>query len=197
MLSARLKVMLADLGLTSETAAQMLHVTPRTVRYWISGKVLVPYSAYRLLRILTGAELPANGWDGWHMHSGKLWTPEGHGFLPSDSSWWGLLVRQARTWKLMSDRHRALEAIMVRAGSGDVAPQTDALAHRRGAEAQLTPTTQEAGAAQPPRSNLLITHFRTLHYAPEKKSLSQSVNPATKLIVQYSAQIPQYGKGEV
>ena len=95
-LSARLKIMLADLGLTAETAAQMLHVTPRTVRYWISGKVLVPYAAYRLLRILTGAELPANGWDGWHMHSGKLWTPEGHGFIPSDSSWWGLMVRQDR-----------------------------------------------------------------------------------------------------
>ena len=113
--------MLADLGLTSETAAKMLHVTPRTVRYWISGKVLVPYSAYRLLRILTGAELPANGWDGWHMHSGKLWTPEGHGFLPSDSSWWGLLVRQARTWKIMYDRSRALEDMMIRAGRGDTA----------------------------------------------------------------------------
>jgi hypothetical protein len=147
MLSARLKVMLADLGLTSESAAQMLHVTPRTVRYWISGKVLVPYSAYRLLRILTGAELPCNGWDGWHMHSGKLWTPEGHGFLPSDSSWWGLLVRQARTWKAMSDRHRALQAVMIRAGRIDV--DTEPLAERRGGgdTASRSPLTKSAGAA--------------------------------------------------
>ena len=50
--------MLADLGLTPESAGKMLHVNPRTVRYWISGKTLIPYSAYRLLRILTGAELP-------------------------------------------------------------------------------------------------------------------------------------------
>jgi len=45
LLGSRLKVMLADLGLTPESAAQALHVTPRTVRYWISGKALVPYAA--------------------------------------------------------------------------------------------------------------------------------------------------------
>jgi len=96
--------MLADLGLTPDTAGKMLHVHPRTVRYWISGKTLIPYSAYRLLRILTGSELPCSGWDGWHMHSGMLWSPEGYGFKPNDSSWWSLLVRQARSFKTMYDR---------------------------------------------------------------------------------------------
>lgn len=104
LLASRLKIMLADLGLTPESTGKMLHVHPRTVRYWISGKTLIPYSSYRLLRILTGAELPCNGWDGWHMHSGMLWSPEGHGFKPNDSSWWGLLVRQARCFKIMYDR---------------------------------------------------------------------------------------------
>jgi hypothetical protein len=96
----------------------MLHVHPRTVRYWISGKTLIPYSAYRLLRILTGSELPCSGWDGWHMHSGKLWSPEGHGFLPNDSSWWGLLVRQARSFKTMYDREALLKQLAIRAGDG-------------------------------------------------------------------------------
>lgn len=104
---ARLKVMLADLGLTPDTAAQALHVTPRTVRHWISGKTQTPYAAHRLLRILTGAELPCPGWDGWHMHSGKLWSPEGYGFLPSDSGWWGLLVRKARGFQTLYCRDRA------------------------------------------------------------------------------------------
>ena len=40
LLSARLKIMLADLGLTPEKAGKMLHVMPRTVRYWISGSEL-------------------------------------------------------------------------------------------------------------------------------------------------------------
>ena len=52
----RLKIMLADLGLTPESAGKILHVAPRTVRYWISGKTQAPYAAYRLLRIMTGAE---------------------------------------------------------------------------------------------------------------------------------------------
>ena len=29
------------------------------------------------------------------MHSGKLWSPEGHGFDPQDSNWWSLLGRRA------------------------------------------------------------------------------------------------------
>lgn len=115
--------MLADLGLTPDTAGKMLHVHPRTVRYWISGKTLVPYSAYRLLRILTGSELPCNGWDGWHMHSGKLWSPEGHGFLPNDSSWWGLLVRQARSFKTMYDRESLLKKLAI--GAGDASAVTN------------------------------------------------------------------------
>lgn len=118
--------MLADLGLTPETAGKMLHVNPRTVRYWISGKTLIPYSAYRLLRILTGAELPANGWDGWHMHSGQLWSPEGHGFKPNDSSWWGLLVRQARCFKTLADRETQLRLMSIRAGNGLAATREDA-----------------------------------------------------------------------
>jgi hypothetical protein len=132
LLSARLKIMLADLGLTPETAGKMLHVNPRTVRYWISGKTLIPYSAYRLLRILTGAELPANGWDGWHMHSGQLWSPEGHGFKPNDSSWWGLLVRQARCFKTMADREAQLRQLAIRAGDGLSATREDAPAAARG-----------------------------------------------------------------
>jgi hypothetical protein len=121
LLSARLKIMLADLGLTPESTGKMLHVHPRTVRYWISGKTLIPYSAYRLLRILTGAELPANGWDGWHMHSGQLWSPEGHGFKPNDSSWWSLLVRQARCFKTMADREAQLRLLAIKAGDGSAA----------------------------------------------------------------------------
>lgn len=121
LLSARLKIMLADLGLTPESAGKMLHVNPRTVRYWISGKTLIPYSAYRLLRILTGSELPCNGWDGWHMHSGKLWSPEGHAFMPNDSSWWGLLVRQARGFKTLYDRETMLRGADRAAVSASVA----------------------------------------------------------------------------
>jgi hypothetical protein len=162
LLSARLKIMLADLGLTPEAAGKMLHVTPRTVRYWISGKVLVPYAAYKLLRILTGAELPQPGWDGWHMHSGKLWTPEGHGFIPSDSSWWGHLVGKARLFKVIYDRNRELELLLQRggreAGVGGALPLAPALAGAGGGAA-TSPTGEAGRAAQPPRPKFI---FKTL-----------------------------------
>lgn len=155
LLGSRLKVMLADLGLTPESAAQALHVTPRTVRYWISGKTLVPYAAYRLLRILAGAELAAPGWDGWSMHSGKLWSPEGHGFLPSDSSWWGLLVRKARLFGEMYDRDRELSKLMARAGRTPPAGQGGALAQPWPVAAD-DPTGEAGRAAQPPGLNLFL-----------------------------------------
>ena len=71
-------------------------------------------SAYKLLRTLNRFELPGRGWEGWHMHSGKLWTPEGFGFEPVDGKWWSLLVRQARCFRAcyaeLLDVRRALAA---------------------------------------------------------------------------------------
>ncbi|MDO8450015.1 MAG: VC1465 family Xer recombination activation factor [Rhodoferax sp.] len=110
--------MLSDAGLTPEAAAQLLHVTPRTIRYWISGTVTVPYAAYKLVRVMRLFELPCKGWEGWHMHSGKLWTPEGHGFTPECQGWWSLLVRQARLFRDMAQRERQLDIAMQRTLNG-------------------------------------------------------------------------------
>jgi len=147
LLGSRLKVMMADLGLTPESAAQALHVSPRTVRYWISGKTLVPYAAYRLLRIMAGAELPSPGWDGWHMHSGKLWSPEGHGFLPSDSSWWGLLVRKARLFKELYDRETQLTYLLARAGRAPTAGEPAPPAPVRQPDGELPDRRSRTGGA--------------------------------------------------
>lgn len=69
------------------------------MRNWFSGKTAVPYAAHRLIRILARYELPGDAWAGWLMHSGKLWTPEGHPITPADGGWWSLLVRQARMFR--------------------------------------------------------------------------------------------------
>jgi DNA-binding transcriptional regulator YiaG len=156
---ARFKILLIDAGLTPETAAQMLHVTPRTIRYWVSGRVTVPYAAFRLLRVMRLFELPVPGWEGWHMHSGKLWSPEGHGFIPSDSSWWGLLVRKAALFGQMYDRDRQLDIAMQRMRDGGTEQPESG---RRDALASLRPVTvapdypseARGRAAQPPGPNL-------------------------------------------
>lgn len=190
----RLKIMLADLGLTPESAGKILHVAPRTVRYWISGKTQAPYAAYRLLRIMTGAELPSPGWDGWHMHSGKLWSPEGHGFLPSDSSWWGLLVRKARLFKELYDRETQLTYLLARAGRAPTAGEpgpTGAGSSR----AASYPTGDAGRAAQPPGLNLFLRNIN----AHKNQTQAGTASAATETIAPDSpkGQYPLTKTGEV
>ena len=55
----------------------MLHVTVRTLQNWESGKIRVPYSAFRLLRICTGYELPGSDWKGWKLSGDALMVARG------------------------------------------------------------------------------------------------------------------------
>lgn len=95
----RVRALLGDAGLSVTAAAKLFQVTPRTVQNWRTGTTRPPGSAFRLLRIMAGFRLPSPGWEGWHFHSGKLWTPEGHRIDPQDGKWWSLLVRQARGFR--------------------------------------------------------------------------------------------------
>jgi len=139
--------------------ARTLQVTERTVYAWFSGKTAVPYAAYRLLRILNRFELP--GFPGWHMHSGKLWTPEGFGFEPQDGAWWSLLVRQARGFRATYERANALERALLAKGAarrpGDGEPQADV----DGRCAEPGPSGSPEGRRAAPALNLLLTHFTT------------------------------------
>jgi transcriptional regulator with XRE-family HTH domain len=119
MLASRFRVLCSDAGLSIDAVAQTLHVTPRTVRYWFSGKSAVPYAAYKLVRVMRWFELPQKGFEGWCMHSGKLWTPEGIPIAPEDGGWWSLLVRQARCFRTLYQRSADFErALMMLTAKG-------------------------------------------------------------------------------
>ncbi len=192
----RLKLLLADSGMTPEEAGKALHVTARTVRYWISGKVKVPYAAYRLLRIQRLWELPMPGWAGWHMHSGKLWSPEGHGFEPRDSAWWSLLVRQAKSFKTLYEREMALSAAMRAAGAEGAAqaagrmPSASAAAgaatstgvsRSSGAAAGLVPTINKSEAENNSllQSDVIMPSWPTLYDFPKPSTLPHANAPTT------------------
>lgn len=160
MLGARFRIMCADAGLSIDQTAKALHVTPRTVRNWISGRVGIPYAAYRLVRILGRYELPDPAWAGWIMHSGRLWSPEGHGFVPGDSSWWGRLVSQARLWREEYERARQFDLLMLRTGRAAPLPVRDAPASQAGGGADR-PNGPAGRAAKPPGPNLFKGHFGT------------------------------------
>lgn len=106
----RFKSLCLSAGLKVPEVAQALQVTERTVYAWFSGATAVPYSAYKLLRVLNRFELPGRGWEGWHMHSGKLWTPEGFGIEAHEGVWWSLMVRQARAFGVLHERFAAYRA---------------------------------------------------------------------------------------
>ncbi len=60
-------------GISKKEAASMLFVTDRTWHNWESGRVQVPYAAYKLFRILTGYELPGEAWRGWSISGDVLY----------------------------------------------------------------------------------------------------------------------------
>ena len=64
-----------NLGWDQATCAKNFHVTERTLHNWESGRTDVPYTAYRLLRLLNRMELPGPSWDGWCFVGGVLYTP--------------------------------------------------------------------------------------------------------------------------
>lgn len=102
--------MYASLGLTVDDVANFLQVSPRTVQLWISGRVRIPYAAYKLLRLQLRYELPGDAWKGWHLSAGRLYTPEGFELNPHDFSWWGLLVRRAQMFSSLYARCHQLES---------------------------------------------------------------------------------------
>ena len=115
--------MCSGAGFHLADVAQLLHVSPRTVHNWFSGACAVPYSSWRLIRILGRYELPDKSWAGWLMHSGKLWTPEGHPIEPRDGAWWSLLVRQARCFRSTFQENTQLRAQLRTAeNAGGVGP---------------------------------------------------------------------------
>ncbi|MCW5604006.1 MAG: helix-turn-helix domain-containing protein [Burkholderiales bacterium] len=86
-------------AMTRDQAAQVLGVAPRTVRNWEAGRSRVPYSAFKLLRILGGYALPGQAWRGFYLRGDTIWSPEGRSFQATDLAWWGLTVAMARTFR--------------------------------------------------------------------------------------------------
>lgn len=74
------------------------------IHNWEPGATAIPFAVIKLLRVHCRHELPGKAWGGWVFHSGKLWTPEGHGLLPHDAACWSNLAR--RTQVVLKENHR-------------------------------------------------------------------------------------------
>jgi len=102
-------------GLTRRQVADMLRVSLRSVQYWEAGHTPMPYAAFRLLRIMTGYELPGD-WQGWMLLRNQLISPDGTIFTSSDLYPLSWMIDKARMWEKDYDRRsrqRQLDAAPV------------------------------------------------------------------------------------
>ncbi len=122
-------------GFTRKRAAAALGVTRRTVRNWTRTGAAVPYSAYQLLRILSGYALPGDDWKGFTIRGELLFSPEGRSFSAPELAWWGLTCAMAREF---SKRHAAASFSLVDSGAS-------------AAQKPVARTAQAASAGNPRR----------------------------------------------
>lgn len=66
-------------------------------------------------------ELPGESWRGWCFSGGRLWSPEGHSFKGTDSSWWSLLVRRADMFTVLLRERDRLRSELAAALAGQAA----------------------------------------------------------------------------
>lgn len=84
--------------LTQQQAAELLHVNLRTIKNWESGRSQIPYSAFKLLRILGRHELPGDQWQDWLMQGGAIYSPGGRRFEMHDLLYLANYLAMARFW---------------------------------------------------------------------------------------------------
>lgn len=74
-------------GLTVPTCATLLRVSERTIRNWEAGSTRIPYTAFKLMRVLRGGKYLGPAWRDFYVHGATLYTPEGHRFEAGDLAW--------------------------------------------------------------------------------------------------------------
>lgn len=85
--------------LSQSEAAAVLGVTAKTVQNWEQGVSRVPYSAFKLLRILRGYELPDKAWEGWTVRGDKLNAPNGRQFDVQSLAHLEQVFAMSRLWQ--------------------------------------------------------------------------------------------------
>lgn len=154
------KALYSSLGYSTADVAKFLHVSPRSVHNWVSGSVMVPVMAVKLLRLHLRYELPGKAWEGWHLSAGKLYTPENHELNPKDFSWWSLLVRRAALFNVLY-RAQSRSRSVPEAGRAAPLARPGCVQRPAGPGALSAPTSEAGRAAQPPGPNSLIGHIST------------------------------------
>lgn len=99
--------------LTQQKVSEILHVTLKTVQNWEKGRSSIPYSAFKLLKVLGRYELPNDEWQDWTVNKGKLFSPLGRSFMPHELIYISNYFAMARFW--IADREKLRDYIKANA----------------------------------------------------------------------------------
>lgn len=152
-------------SLSVPEAAKLFRVTVRTLQNWESGRVRVPYAAYKLMRILRGHELPHPAWRGFRVVGATLWTPEGHSFRPDHMAWWSLTCRMADEFRVLARLARPVRAGAEGSGPGLVLSSTSDPRSTLEAEKQGLAARPSAGVGEQGQGPVLQQDARSLGVA--------------------------------
>lgn len=98
--------------------AKFLHVSLRTLHNWETGKVRIPYAAYKLLRLFNSYEIFHPIWKNWRFVGARLVTPEGHSFEAGNFHWLSLMARRAEAFSTVNRQLAALRVQVKRHSQG-------------------------------------------------------------------------------
>lgn len=109
-----------SLSLSRHATAKLLRISLRTLQNWETGKVRIPYAAYKLVRLFNSYEIFHPIWHDWRIVGSKLITPEGHSLEAGDFHWLSLMARKAEAF---SKTHRQLRLLQAQARPHTVAAE--------------------------------------------------------------------------
>lgn len=84
--------------LTTLEASQLLDVTHKTLQNWEKGRVRIPYTAFRTLKIKVGYVFSDDHFKDWFIRDDTLWSPEGRGFKAYELRYIGNYFWMANRW---------------------------------------------------------------------------------------------------
>ena len=95
-----------SLSLSRPAVVKLLRVSERTLRNWETGKVRIPYSAYKLVRLFSSYEIFRPIWKDWRIVGSRLITPEGHSLEAGNFHWLSLMARRSDAFGRLSQENR-------------------------------------------------------------------------------------------
>ncbi len=84
-----------SLSLSRPATVKLLHITLRTLHNWETGKVRIPYAAFKLIRLFNSYEIFRPIWQDWRIVGSRLVTPEGHALEAGNFHWLSLMARRS------------------------------------------------------------------------------------------------------